>query len=224
MAIRNEYESNNGPIKNIVNVKLLSYTVGSTAVVALLSRKTGQVFVANLGDSRCTICTNRKIYRMTKDHKPTDKNESKRINNAGYEVIDGRISSNLIRINISRTFGDIYLKNISDLCSQEQALIALPDITIFEKQIQSSDFLILTTDGISNIMRTKQLCLNVHKYLQNNVQLSKICRRIIKICSSSRFGQDNMTCLIIKFEENLLAHSKVGKLKKKFSFFFKSTC
>lgn len=189
-------------------------------MVALLKRKTGQVFVANLGDSRCTICTNGKIFRLTKDHKPLDKKENKRINNAGYTVSDGRINSNLIRINISRTFGDIYLKNISDLCSLEQALIALPDITIFEKQIQNNDFLILTSDGISNIMRTKQLCLNVHKYLQNNYPLSRICRRIIKKCFADKFGQDNMTCLIIKFNENLPEPTTTSKLKQKFSFLF----
>eukprot|EP00211_Chloroparvula_japonica_P007230 CAMPEP_0119137932 /NCGR_PEP_ID=MMETSP1310-20130426/24667_1 /TAXON_ID=464262 /ORGANISM="Genus nov. species nov., Strain RCC2339" /LENGTH=338 /DNA_ID=CAMNT_0007129077 /DNA_START=68 /DNA_END=1085 /DNA_ORIENTATION=+ len=50
---------------------------GSTAVVAAI--REGKVTIANLGDSRCVICRKGRLVLETKDHKPDDPAEQKRI-------------------------------------------------------------------------------------------------------------------------------------------------
>jgi protein phosphatase 1G len=75
---------------------------GCTAIVSLLVKN--KLYVANAGDSRCVISMNGKANDLSKDHKPTDEAELKRILAAGGRVSsDGRINHGL---NLSRSFGD----------------------------------------------------------------------------------------------------------------------
>lgn len=75
---------------------------GCTAVVCLLVKN--KLYVANAGDSRCIISVNGEANDMSKDHKPTDESELKRILAAGGKVSsDGRINHGL---NLSRSLGD----------------------------------------------------------------------------------------------------------------------
>lgn len=63
---------------------------GCTANVALLVGKT--LYVANAGDSRSFLNRGGKNYDMSKDHKPDDELEKKRIERAGGFVSDGRVN------------------------------------------------------------------------------------------------------------------------------------
>ena len=56
------------------------------------------------GDSRCVLCNLKgEAKELSRDHKPDDKLEKKRIEKAGGKVDDGRINCNL---NLSRAIGD----------------------------------------------------------------------------------------------------------------------
>lgn len=53
--------------------------------------------------------SNKKVIELSKDHKPDDELERKRIENAGGFVLEGRVNGNL---NLSRAIGDLeYKKN-----------------------------------------------------------------------------------------------------------------
>lgn len=62
---------------------------GSTAVVAML--RGNQLYVANAGDSRATICRKGEGVAVTKDHKPDDPEEEKRVIKAGGKVMEDRV-------------------------------------------------------------------------------------------------------------------------------------
>jgi serine/threonine protein phosphatase PrpC len=80
---------------------------GCTANVIII--KEGILYCANAGDTRCCIGNNGTLVKMSKDHKPDDDGEKKRIQAAGGEVIEGRVDGNL---NLSRALGDLeYKKN-----------------------------------------------------------------------------------------------------------------
>lgn len=67
------------------------------------------VYVANAGDSRAYIYSGKKVVELSKDHKPDDELERKRIEGAGGFVLEGRVNGNL---NLSRAIGDLeYKKN-----------------------------------------------------------------------------------------------------------------
>lgn len=68
------------------------------------------LYVANVGDSRCIIAENGKTaLDMSKDHRPNDTPEMRRIIAAGGIVINDRINGDL---NMSRSLGipiDLYI-------------------------------------------------------------------------------------------------------------------
>lgn len=59
-------------------------SVGCTANVAVISENT--LVVANSGDSRAALSRNGKIIELSKDHKPDDPEESKRIIESGAKI------------------------------------------------------------------------------------------------------------------------------------------
>lgn len=75
---------------------------GCTAVVALLQGR--ELYVANIGDSRCVLSRSGRAVDMSADHKPEDEPELQRIVKAGGKVtLDGRVNGGL---NLSRAFGE----------------------------------------------------------------------------------------------------------------------
>lgn len=74
---------------------------GCTACLALI--KDNELYVANVGDSRCVVSRDGKAIEMSLDHKPEDDPEAARIIRAGGRVTaDGRVNGGL---NLSRAIG-----------------------------------------------------------------------------------------------------------------------
>ena len=87
---------------------------GSTAACCLcLDGPTGWLlFAANVGDSRVVLCRRGGAVALTRDQKPTDPEEKKRITAAGGFVMRGRVLGDLA---VSRAFGDFKFKDADDL-------------------------------------------------------------------------------------------------------------
>lgn len=80
--------------------------VGCTALAALTTKD--YIYVANAGDCRLVAYTYSKECKpVTKDHKPDDPIEEKRIMSAGGKIEYGRVNGCL---NLTRAFGDIEFK------------------------------------------------------------------------------------------------------------------
>ncbi|CAK0905383.1 unnamed protein product, partial [Prorocentrum cordatum] len=70
-----------------------AWRCGCTATVALVNRTASgpRVHVANVGDSRCVAVGSRGCERLSRDHRPTDQAEVKRIEADGGFVSRGRV-------------------------------------------------------------------------------------------------------------------------------------
>ena len=135
---------------------------GCTANVVLIVGN--KAYVANAGDSRCISYTNdNKVLALSKDHKPDDEEEKKRIVKAGGYVSDGRVNDNL---NLSRAIGDLEYKKSSELKPEEQIISAYPDIV--EQTVEDQQFFIIGCDGIWETKNAEEICEITNDRLKSN--------------------------------------------------------
>jgi protein phosphatase PTC1 len=94
------------------------------------------LYCANAGDARAVLCRSGKAIRLTYDHKGSDKQEAKRIMDAGGFVMSGRVNGVLA---VTRSLGDSSMKDF---------VVGSPYTT--ETQLSDEDeFLVLACDGVS---------------------------------------------------------------------------
>lgn len=94
------------------------------------------LYCANAGDARGVLCRAGKAVRLTYDHKGSDKQEAKRITDAGGFVMSGRVNGVLA---VTRSLGDSSMKDF---------VVGAPYTT--ETEFNDYDeFLILACDGVS---------------------------------------------------------------------------
>lgn len=94
------------------------------------------LYCANAGDARGVLCRAGKAVRLTYDHKGTDKQEAKRIMDAGGFVMSGRVNGVLA---VTRALGD---------SSMKEFVVGAPYTT--ETDLTEEDeFMILACDGVS---------------------------------------------------------------------------
>ncbi|KAL5240486.1 hypothetical protein ACI65C_007896 [Semiaphis heraclei] len=177
---------------------------GCTAVMALLVND--KLYVANAGDSRCVVSIDGKAHDMSKDHKPEDEPELKRICKAGGRVSsDGRVNGGL---NLSRALGDHNYKKNKDLPNTEQMITALPDVTVLDITPDKTNFLVLACDGIWNSLSSQEVVDFISERINKpDVKLSSICEELFEQCLAPNTltdgtGCDNMTCIIVKLKPN----------------------
>jgi len=128
---------------------------GSTAIMSLIVGK--ELYVGNIGDSRCVVCINGKAYPMSVDHKPRNKKEARRIKRAGGHIdpkrgtlIDGERT-----LGVARAIGDVVYKKNKLRSRKDQIVCAIPDI--MSQTIDPTwQFMILACDGIWDILTNEQ--------------------------------------------------------------------
>uniref|UniRef100_A0A6A7GA39 Protein phosphatase 2C-related protein n=1 Tax=Hirondellea gigas TaxID=1518452 RepID=A0A6A7GA39_9CRUS len=121
---------------------------GTTAVTGLTRMENDRkiLYVANCGDSRAVLCRNGTAVRLSRDHKPQDPEEQKRIIAAGGFI--GRFDRVNGILAVSRAIGDHMLK---------PAVSAEP--TVSRTELTSADrFLILACDGLWDVMSDQEAC------------------------------------------------------------------
>jgi protein phosphatase PTC1 len=119
---------------------------GSTAVVCyieVLDDDTRVLHTANCGDARAVLARGGKAIRLTCDHKATDPEEQKRIEDEMGFVMRGRVLGILA---VSRSFGDHSLK---------QFVPALPFYRN-DRMVQEDKFLIIACDGVWDVMTDQE--------------------------------------------------------------------
>jgi serine/threonine protein phosphatase PrpC len=171
---------------------------GSTAVIAIVTAT--EIVCANVGDCRCILVQQQQqeqeepiieVVPLSDDHKANTEIEINRIKNAGLNVavesfqdatgetisISKVVLSDDNKMACSRTFGDFEYKANKTLADSEQAVVAVPDVTVHPRDALRDQFLILACDGIWDVMSSDevgQFVLNaISTQLDNNIETNE---------------------------------------------------
>ena len=163
---------------NLVNDDKVDSTFSGTTCSSLLFCPQ-KIISANVGDSRCVLGKfdgkNWKAKNLTRDHKPNEEDEKKRINEKGgrieaYKDEEGDFvgpervwlkGEDLPGLAMSRSFGDDIAHTVG--------VISQPEI--FEYQLLNEDkFILLGSDGIWEFISSDE-CVNIVKdyYLKDDI-------------------------------------------------------
>ncbi|KAG8214038.1 phosphatase 2C-domain-containing protein [Butyriboletus roseoflavus] len=140
------------------------------------------LYSANAGDARGVLCRAGKAVRLTYDHKGSDKQEAKRITDAGGFVMSGRVNGVLA---VTRSLGD---------SSMKEFVVGSPYTT--ETQLCDDDeFLILACDGLWDITGD-QGAIDLIRNIEDAQEASQTLVRH----ALSRQTNDNVTVVVVRFK------------------------
>ncbi|XP_076626715.1 putative protein phosphatase 2C T23F11.1 isoform X1 [Colletes latitarsis] len=190
------------------NDAVLRNEQGGTTVIALLI-KDNVMYSANAGDSRAVASINGNAVSLSRDHKPTLKDEHERIEAAGGWVEFNRVNGQLA---LSRALGDFMFKQNNCKSPQEQIVTAFPEIRQYQIT-EDWEFIILACDGIWDVMTSIEVVNFVRTRIvqpkfgtgQENVTMDpeEICEDLMKHCLAPDTlmgtGCDNMTVVLVCF-------------------------
>jgi serine/threonine protein phosphatase PrpC len=161
------------------------------------------LIVANIGDSRAVLCRNESAFDLTRDHKPNDPIERKRIEAAGgYVKWHGHVDilgdpipgTGVYRVNgiisLSRAIGDR---------TERPVVTAEPDISVLPLQDETDDFIVLATDGLWDVMSSSDVVSFVHA-LMNSEEGDSIAAMLVEE-ALRRGSDDNITVIIVWLHE-----------------------
>ena len=167
---------------------------GSTCIAAFVTPT--HIIVANLGDSRAVLSSDKRVRFATADHKPTDIKERNRIMQAGGYVLMGRVCGNLA---VSRALGDYDYKDRPDLSQDMQKVGAGADVTIIDR-VAADDYLVLACDGIWDVISNEQAVDFVTRYHSAGHSLTKVAHKLLDTCLK-KGSTDNMSVLIVRLDK-----------------------
>ena len=164
----------------IKNQKIDSSSSGCTCSSIILTQN--HLVSINLGDSRCVLgkyCEEKNTWsclNLTRDHRPNDINERKRIIKSGGKIFQEKdeFGNDIgvmriwqkeeggIGLALTRSFGDELLNKIGVNC--------IPEIKEFFLE-KEDKFIIIGTDGLWEYISSQE-CVNIIKefYLENDIQ------------------------------------------------------
>ncbi|CAE6415236.1 unnamed protein product [Rhizoctonia solani] len=144
------------------------------------------LYTANAGDARGVLCRGGKAVRLTYDHKGSDKQEAKRIVDAGGFVLNNRVNGVLA---VTRSLGDSAMKEF---------VVGSPYTT--ETELSDDDeFVILACDGLWDVADDQAAVDLVRKSAPNSAQDAA---KILLDHALSSFSMDNVSVLVVKFLPN----------------------
>jgi len=139
------------------------------------------LYTANAGDARAVLCRSGKAVRLTYDHKGADKQEAKRIQDAGGFVLNNRVNGVLA---VTRSLGD---------SSMKEFVVGSPYTT--ETPLGSNDeFLILACDGLWDVA-SDQKAVDLVRDVQDCDEAAKLLMEF----ALNEGTRDNVTVVVVRF-------------------------
>jgi len=157
---------------------------GCTAVVCLITGKNDQrnLFAANVGDTRAILCRDGKALRITQDHTVSNEQESKRIQDKGGFIMNGRVNGQII---ITRSLGDHLMKDY----------ITSDPYVYFTKLGETDSYLILACDGLWDVVDDQKA---VDFILENSSNDTSVISKKLIALALKEGSTDNLTVSVIK--------------------------
>ena len=186
---------------------------GSTLCLSLLYNK--NLICANVGDSRTILCSCNdknewKASQLTKDHKPTDKEEHRRIINAGGTVSRMiNLEKNDEEVGPYRVWGKTQEKgpglamsrSIGDGMAKKLGVLGEPDI--YEYNLNENDkFVICATDGVWEYLTNEDVMNIVKEAYINGDKADNACELLVKSATNiwkkeNTTTVDDISCAIL---------------------------
>lgn len=168
---------------------------GSTAIASFVTPT--HLIVANCGDSRCVLIRGGQVVEMSRDHKPYNEEEKRRIERAGGMVAMRRVNGDLA---VSRALGDFLYKHKRDMADEDQQVSALPEVIEVERT-DADQFLVLACDGIWDVMSNQDVAnFILDKVTREGVaDLGVLSEMLLDACLALD-SRDNMSCVIVAFK------------------------
>lgn len=175
-------------------------TDGSTFLWAFLHMGSGTLWVNNCGDSRAIACRNGKHQRITKDHKPTDPDELRRLkiksaklsqkSGGKYKIEITHRQGDDARVNkilaMSRSIGDLYPEMHGNDVLERRA-------DVFEIDVSKGSWdIVMATDGVWDIARNSE----VARQLASSPDYG--AKELIAYCKMKPNLSDNLSAIIIR--------------------------
>ena len=155
--------------------------IGTTATLILI--KDNKIYCANVGDSKAYIIYDKAYKQISNDHKCTNEDERKRINEIGGKIIKNRVMGQLI---LTRTLGDLYVKQFG--------VINTPDINVYDIN-ETINYVIIASDGVWDVVDLDTIT-NMGKAGKN---VGEFCKDIVKL-ALNKGTKDNVSCIVISFK------------------------
>ncbi|KAG8744490.1 Protein phosphatase 2C 1 [Ceratobasidium sp. 414] len=141
------------------------------------------LYTANAGDARGVLCRAGKAVRLTYDHKGSDKQEAKRIVDAGGFVLNNRVNGVLA---VTRSLGDSAMKEF---------VVGSPYTT--ETELSDEDeFVIFACDGLWDVADDQAAVDIVRKAAPISAQ--EAAKALLDHALAS-FSMDNVSVLVVRF-------------------------
>lgn len=173
---------------------------GTTAIIAVRLHSLNRLLVANVGDSRGVLCNSRGMpVPLSKDHKPQDPLEHRRIKQAGGFIKFNGVWRVAGILATSRALGDSILKD-------KKYITADPDIMMFDLSDHQPQFMILATDGLWDTFSSEEAVRFVKESLISlrkrgrTENLAYEAAKSLTLEAYKRLSLDNITILILLFD------------------------
>ena len=160
---------------------------GSTvaaAFVQTLGEGKRMLHTANCGDARIVLCQAGKALRTTIDHKGSDPDEVKRIQDAGGLVVLNRVSGILA---VTRSLGDLKMKEY-----------VVGDPYCYSVELTTNDkFLIVACDGLWDVASDQEACDVLLDPANESATAQQLANKLL-IKALKQGSTDNVSILVIK--------------------------
>ena len=177
--------------KNVGNIPRVERS-GSTCVIVVVTPS--HILCANAGDSRACFKRESKALPLSFDHKPMNIAEHSRIKNAGGAVSMRRIDGDLA---VSRGLGDFQFKQRDDLPPEKQKVSSIPDVTIYPRNFEKDEFIVIACDGIWDVVSNDE-CVELVQQILNEGErnMGKLSEEMLDICLR-KGSRDNMSLAVV---------------------------
>jgi serine/threonine protein phosphatase PrpC len=163
------------------------------------------LITSNIGDGRAVLCRNGEVIALTRDHKPEDPIESRRIHNLGGKVVwvgdTDEFKQPIPGMGLWRVNGCLSLTRVIGDRSERPAITSDPEISILPLNAQD-EFIIMATDGFWDVMTSRNAVAFVQAMIKNPSEYAESLDRdamaALLIEEALRRGSfDNITVIII---------------------------
>lgn len=133
------------------NAKGAREMLGGTTATVCIIKDSSELVIGHVGDSRAILCREGKAMRLLKVHDPENDHEKSRIKSRGGKIAYSSLGSASVngRLAMTRSIGDVELKS--------SGVTAVPDINTYSIKHSRDGFLVLTTDGITNVLSDQEV-------------------------------------------------------------------